>query len=207
MIKALDVPHLDQNWFAFINQLVSLMERIYGAQGIMQGESAGRVDSAAGYDLLAEIGGSRIVECTQRMESSLADCARIIGWFAQNYFTEEHAVGVEGENGETTWEKAWGPLLKGALSYDIEVGSTLAWSESAKYQRYMGMFRDGVIDKVELWKRVGFSGWQEMKKRMDAEAANPAQAYLMGGGFKPPKPPKQPSVSQSQRGGKAKPGV
>lgn len=202
-VQALQFPQLDQNWFAFINQLVSLMERIYGAQGIMQGEAAGRVDSAAGYDMLAEIGGSRIVECTQRMESSLADCARIIGWFAQNYFTEEHAIGVEGKDGEApTVERAWGPLLKGNFKFDIEVGSTLAWSESARYQRYLTMFRDGVIDRIEFYKRVGMSGWQEMVKRM-REDMQTGQTFMMTpAGAKPPKPPKQPSAGQAQRGGR-----
>lgn len=206
-LQGLEVPKLDANWFAFINQLVSLMERIYGAQGIMQGEAAGRVDSAAGYDMLAEIGGSRIVECTQRMESSLADCARIIGWFAQNYFTEEHAVGVEGKDGEApTMERAWGPLLKGSFRYDIEVGSTLAWSESAKYQRYLGMFRDGAIDRVEFYKRVGMSGWQEMVKRMEADMASGKTWMMTPAGAKPPKPPKPtPSHTQSARGGAARP--
>lgn len=184
-IKFLDVPQMTPMGIQYANQLVAMMERIVGAQGIMQGEAAGRVDSAAGYDMLAEIGGSRIVECTQRMESSLADCARIIGWFAQNYYTEKHAIAVEDAEGNITPERAWGPLLKGSLNYDIEVGSTLAWSESAKYQRWTQMFKDGIIDKIELWKRIGLANWHEIKTRMDQEAQS-GQAYLMGPGGSPP---------------------
>ena len=168
-VKPLEFPQLSEAWFSYIGNLGQLMENIIGAKGVMQGEAQGRLDSAAGYDLLAEIGGSRIVESTQRMEGSLAKWAHIVSWFAQRYYTEKHAIKVEKSDGQITWERAWGPLLMGTLDIEIETGSTLAWSESAREKRNRELLQAGIIDKIEYYKRSGFSNWRQMVQRMQTE--------------------------------------
>jgi hypothetical protein len=186
-MEAIQVPQLSPEWFNWINNLMGLMERVVGAQGIMQGEAAGRVDSAAGYDLLAEIGGSRIVECTQRMEKTLAEWAQIVSWFAQNYYTEKHAIAVEDNEGKQSYERAYGPLLNtvSPLRFGIEVGSSMAWSESAKRQRDLELFKAGVIDRVELYKRMGLANWKPMLERIKEEMAA-GQPWMAGGAGSPP---------------------
>jgi len=204
-MEAINVPQLSQEWFSWINNLVSLMERVIGAQGIMQGEAAGRVDSAAGYDLLAEIGGSRIVECTQRMEKTLAEWAQIVATFAQNYYTEKHAIAVEDTEGKQTYERAYGPLLNtiNPLRFGIEVGSTMAWSESAKRQRDVQLFKDGIIDRVELYKRMGLSNWKAMMDRMDAEITA-GKAWMAGAAGAPPPRTRQTQPKPNGKPTKAK---
>src|SRR5271166_409481 len=199
-MEAIQVPQLSQEWFNWINNLVSLMERVVGAQGIMQGEAAGRVDSAAGYDLLAESGGSRIVECTQRMEATLAEWAQIVAVFAQNYYTEKHAIAVEDKDGKQTYERAYGPLLNtiSPLRFGIEVGSTMAWSESAKRARDVDLFQKGIIDRVELYKRMGLANWKPMMERMDAEIAA-GKGWMAGAAGSPPPRTRQTVPSQKKK--------
>lgn len=177
-IWPLEFPAVNDAWFGWCNFVISLMEKIVGATGIMQGEAAGRVDSAAGYDTLAEIGGSRLVESTQRMEQSIADLMQIVGWYVQHFYTERHAVKIEESEGNATWERAYSPFLKGSFSYKVATGSTLAWSESAVRARLLQEMQQGLLDKVGYWKRTNYPDWQEIAKRLAHES--PALAGMAG---------------------------
>jgi len=165
-IKPFEFPQLSQSWFEWANFLIALMERIVGAQGVMQGQAAGRVDSASGYDTLAEIGGSRIVESAQRMEVAIQDIMRVVGWFAQKYYTEKHAIAVEDNEGNPTYERVSGPFLFGTFDYMIQTGSTLAWSESAVRGRLMQELQAGIIDKVAYWQRTNTPDYQLIRDRI-----------------------------------------
>lgn len=168
-ITPLESPQLDANWFTLLDHVVALMERIVGTEGVMQGEATGRVDSGQGYDLLAEIGGSRMVESTQRLESTLADWARICGWFVQTYYTRDHAISVEDSMGNLTWETAYGPFLQGAFLYSIATGSTMAWSESASRARLMDDMHNGLIDKIGVWQRLQYPDWKRIAARLQTQ--------------------------------------
>ena len=197
-VKALTAPPVDQAMFALLDRVEKYFERIIGATGVMQGEATGRVDSAQGYDQLAEIGGSRLVMDTQRFESTLAKWAEIVGWFAQNYYTDAHALAVEDATGNVTWERVSSPLLSGSFSYQIATGSTMAWSESAKYGRSLNEYKEGLIDRRRFYEDTKKPGWRELLERI--AKANPAAAA--GPAASPPprtrtaapkkKPPAQP---------------
>lgn len=193
-VVPLPVPQVSEHWISFLNFISAAMEDVFGASGVMQGESQGRVDSSAGYDTLAEIGGSRIVESTQRMESALADWAAIAGWFAQKKYSRSHQIAVEDAEGNVTWEQAYGPLLFGSFSYHIATGSTLAWSESAMLARTLQLFTQGFIDKIEVYKRINYPDWQSVVKRMLTE-----DPRLAGPGGQTAPPPKPKQQTQTKR--------
>lgn len=192
-VKPLESPNIDQAIFGLLDKAVTYMERIIGATGVMQGESVGRADSAGTYDTLAEIGGARLVEATQRMESTLEDWAAIVGWYAQQYYDERHAIAVEDIEGNLTWERASSPLLQGSFSYTIATGSTLAWSDSAKAARDLQEYQNGLIDKVEYYKRRKTPHWKEIMRRV---AANPASAGPAGA--PPPRTRTSPKKAQTK---------
>lgn len=199
-IKPLESPPLDSNFFSLLDRVVNLMEKIIGATGVMQGESAGRADSAGTYDTLAEIGGARIVESTQRFETALSKWAEVVGWFVQKFYTQRHAISVEDDSGNLTWERAWGPMLQGTLSYRVLTGSTMAWSDSAKQARDFQELQAGIIDKIEYWKRRKTPHWQQIAKRIAAAgAAGPAG--LLGPAASPP--PRTRATVNRQRKPKA----
>jgi hypothetical protein len=181
-VKPLEFPEVRDPWFKWLDKLLAIMERIIGLSGIMQGEAAGRVDSASGYDQLAEIGGSRVSESTQRMEKFIADITRIVGWYAQQRYTDKHAIAVENAEGVTTHERVSGPFLYGTFDYSIEVGSTQAWSESARKNRIMADLQAGIIDKVAAWQLLETPAWQEIRDRLLTQ--NP---ILSGPAGAPPK--------------------
>lgn len=178
----LEFPQLSEAWFQWLNQMIALMERVIGASGIMQGSAseAPRTDSAAGFDSLAEIGGSRIVECTQRFEKFISEIYEKVGWYAQRYYTEAHAIAVENAEGQLTYERASSPQLAGTFSYKVAVGSTLAWNESGVRARVLQEMGQGLRDKISVWKKLNIEDWQAIRKRMETQ--NPA--------LNPPPPPR-----------------
>jgi hypothetical protein len=165
-VQPFEFPQLSETWFQWCNFMVSNMERIVGATGIMQGEAAGRVDSAAGYDLLAEIGGSRLVAETKRMEQSVVEAMRIAAWFMQRRYTEAHAVAVTDSEGNISEEKLGGAFLLGTFNFDIVTGSTMAWSESSVRARLLQELQNGIIDKVAYWQRTNTPDWQQIQERI-----------------------------------------
>lgn len=172
-----EFPQLSGEWFQWCNFMVSNMERIVGATGIMQGEAAGRVDSAAGYDLLAEIGGSRLVAATQAMEQAIVDGMHIVSWFMQRRYTDRHAVAVTDAEGNISEEKLGGAFLLGTFNFNIVTGSTMAWSESSVRARLLQELQNGIIDKVAYWQRTNTPDWQQIKARLATEP--PALAGAM----------------------------
>ena len=170
---ALEFQEMSAQWFPWIQMLVSMMEKIFGLEGIMQGNAkdAPRTDSAKGFDSLAEIGGSRIVEQTQRFCDWLGDIGEKVGWWAQREYTEEHAIRVENLQGELTYERAGSAQLAGTYSYRVRIGSTLAWNESAIRARLIEEYQLGLRDKVSLWKhpQMGIEDWEAIKTRIATE--------------------------------------
>lgn len=197
-IKPVETKPLDPQFFTLMDHAVTYMERILGATGIMQGEAAGRVDSAAGYDTLAEIGSATIVECTQRLNTTESEWAEICGGFAQEFYDERHAIAVEDQEGNVTWERASSQLLMGSLSYTVAEGSTMAWSESARNARAMSEFKEGLIDKQAFFEDTKKPNWRQLLQRMVAvagpqgamgpAASPPPRMRASSSASKPPKP-------------------
>jgi len=91
---------------------------------------------------------------------------------------------VEDATGNVTWEKVSSPLLAGSFSYSIATGSTMAWSESAKYNRSLQEYKDGLIDRRRFYEDTKKPGWRALLARISA--ANPSGA-LGPAGSPPPR--------------------
>lgn len=199
-------PEVSQAWFGWVNLCISLMERVFGLEGIMQGSAkeAPRTDSAKGFDSLAEIGGSRIVEKTQRFERWLSEIGMKVGYLAQNNYTEEHALRVESLEGEITWERASSPQLAGTFSYNVAVGSTMAWSQSAVRGRVLEEYGLGLRDMTSVWKNpaVGIDDWEDIRERKKTEPPQlqgppaPRQRQQVPKAPKPKAPPRNMANGQ-----------
>jgi hypothetical protein len=199
-LKPIEMGPLDPQFFTLLDRAVSIMERVLGATGIMQGESTGRLDSGAAYDTLAEIGGSTLVECTQRLETTISDWAEICGQFAQEFYDERHAIAVEDNEGQMTWQRVSSPLLQGSFSYTVATGSTMAWSESSKQQRAMAEYTSGLIDRQSYYEDTKKANWRQILERIEkatgpqgalgpAASPPPRTRQTANKSGKPPKPP------------------
>ncbi|MDE2102031.1 MAG: hypothetical protein KGL39_32595 [Patescibacteria group bacterium] len=170
-VQFLDFPQLSPAWFEWIKNIVGMMQQIVGVTGVMQGEAAGRVDSAEGYDLLAEIAGSRLTKDTQRMERAIADGMEIVGAMMQQIYTRAHGVAVADQDGNVSYQRVLPTTLQGAFRYKVLTGSTLAWTESARRKRVIEEFQQGFRDKISVWQELNIPGWRDIAARMAKEGA------------------------------------
>jgi hypothetical protein len=165
--QPIEFPEVSQAWFGWVQLIITMMEKLIGLEGIMQGtaKDAPRADSAKAFDSLAEIGGSGVVECTQRFERFLTKIGENVMWWAQRKYTEAHAISVEDKEGNLTWERAGAPLLLGSLSCSIKTGSTLAWNASAIRDRVIQEYQLGFRDLVSVWQRLDIEDWPLIRER------------------------------------------
>jgi hypothetical protein len=170
-VDFLKFPELSAAWFEWIKSIVGMMQQIVGVTGVMQGESVGRIDSTSGYDLLAEISGSRLTKDTQRMERSISDGMEIVGAFMQEHYTAKHGVRVQDATGNESFYRVLPITLQGSFRYRVLTGSTLAWTESARRARVIQEFKDGFRDKISVWQELDIPDWRDIAARMEKENA------------------------------------
>lgn len=191
-LQFIQFPEVSQAWFTWIKNIVEMMQQIVGVTGVMQGETAGRVDSTSGYDLLSEIAGSRITKDTQRMERSIGDGMEIVGAMMQDSYTPKHGIKVERSDGNVAFYRVMPQTLQGAFRYRVLTGSTLAWSESARRARVLDDFQQGLRDKISVWQELNFPNWRDIMHRMQAE----------GGFVNTPPPPQRTRQTPPKIGAK-----
>lgn len=165
------IPPPDASWLEKIRFNIDMMRLILGLDGVMSGQAQGRLDSAAAYDFLGDISGARLTKSGTRMEWAIADLMQIVGGIAQEAFTEKHSVRVEHETGKATYERITPSALRVSMRFGVLVGSQMAWTESARRQRALADVQAGVCDKIGFWQQTNYPDWQNMKARMEREAA------------------------------------
>jgi hypothetical protein len=172
-LEPLQFPEISSAWFQWRQEIKKDMREIAGVDGIMSGSMADvapRADSPKMTDSLAEIGGSKIVEKTENMEWFIIGIGRRTGYWIQQKYTEKHAIALEDQQGELTWERLGHAELMGSFNYDIVVGSTTAWSGSGVRTRVLEELQLGLRDKVSAWKALdstsyAISDWKDVLKR------------------------------------------
>jgi hypothetical protein len=197
-LEPLTFPEISTAWFGWRQEIKKDMREIAGVDGIMSGSMADvapRADSSKMTDSLAELGGSKIVEKTQNMETFIIGIGRRVGyWVAKNY-TDAHAIAVENAEGELTWERASRELLMGSFRYDIVIGSTTAWSGSGTRNRILEELQLGLRDKVSAWKALdstayAVADWRDVLRRNPQSNSIAPPARTRAAAPKPPSPTK-----------------
>lgn len=188
------IPPPDASWLEKIRFNIDMMRLILGLDGVMSGQAQGRLDSAAAYDFLGDISGARIAKCATRMEWAIADLMGIVADIAREAYSEKHSVRVERETGKPTYERITPSSLRVGMRIGVLVGSQLAWTESAKRARALADVQAGVCDKIGFWQQTNYPDWQNMKLRMEREAAEHPNM--------PPVPPPPRTRQQIPAGGR-----
>lgn len=182
-IKNVTAPGLDANFFTLMSTTQSFMERIIGTWGVMMGQQQGRTDSTGATGMLAETGGARIDMDLDNVCETLRQWAKIVSWFAQQGYDEQHSIAVEDDSGNVGFQTVAAPYLLGEFNMQVEIQSDHAWSASARQRRDLEELKEGIIDKIEYYQRQGTPNWRQMLKRMIA-FGGPAAA--MGPAASPP---------------------
>jgi hypothetical protein len=185
-VRQFPVQPLDIAYLQLLNQIENEMAKLVGLSDVQRGQSQGRVDSSAGYDKLIEQAGTAVVDAAQLVEESLRDYAEIAMWYMQNYYTHEHFVQVESEDGLTTWKQASRFAMVGEYGAFIETGSTQAHSETARRDQAKEGAQLGIYALPMLAKMGHFPQWRRALKQKMALIADPTKAALLGPAGAPP---------------------
>ena len=144
-----------------------MIERQFGIYAIMQGDASVAPQTFKGTIAMDEFGQRRIKSKKDDMESSVNQLAKVMLDYARSVYREEKIIRIVEPNNAVT-EVAMNSIKYDDLGreiskfndisqgvYDIIVvgGSTLPSNRYAQMEYYMEMYKNGLIDQVEVLKK------------------------------------------------------
>lgn len=145
------------------------IERQLGIFSLQQGDASQAPNTYKGTIAVDEFGMRRIRSKLEDIEGALTQMGRVVVQLAQATYTEEKIIRLFQPNGETkevalnqpVYDEYSGELIGRVMDvtvgeYDIIVaaGSTLPSNRWAMLEMYMDLYREGVIDQVEVLKKT-----------------------------------------------------
>jgi hypothetical protein len=153
--------------FSQVQMYVQMIERQFGIYAIMQGDASVAPQTFKGTIAMDEFGQRRIKSKKDDMESSVNQLAKVMLDYARSVYREEKIIRIVEPNNAVT-EVAMNSIKYDDLGreiskfndisqgvYDIIVvgGSTLPSNRYAQMEYYMEMYKNGLIDQVEVLKK------------------------------------------------------
>lgn len=180
-IKEFPVSPLDAAYFSLLDKIEQEMELLIGVTPMMRGQAAGRADSPATYEQLADQSGGPTLDRAKLIDQFIQDATEIDLWFMQNYYTHEHMVEVEAEDGYAHWTQASALAIRGKFSVRVETGVTLGSSVARDRQEANDGAQAGFYS-LPMQGRVGrYRYWRQALKQKGAiMAKGPQFSWLLG---------------------------
>ena len=145
------------------------IERILGLYSMMQGDMGGSPQTYKGTIAIDEFGQRRIKSKRDDIEGGLNQICKVVIEMIQWMYTDEKVIRLLNPNteakriaiNEPLYEPVTGDFL-GKLNdvtvgkYDVVVvsGSTLPSNRWARFEYYMELYKNGIIDQVEVLKQT-----------------------------------------------------
>jgi hypothetical protein len=161
------------------------IERILGLYAMMQGDVGASPQTYKGTIAIDEFGQRRIRSKRDDIESGLNQICRVVVQLIQWMYTEEKVIRLLNPNteakriaiNEPLYEPITGDFL-GKLNdvtvgkYDVVVvsGSTLPSNRWARFEYYMELYKNGIIDQVEVLKQTNVADVEGVMNRASREA-------------------------------------
>ncbi len=194
--KEIDMQQLDPAYMGLVDKIYNEMATNIGVTPMMQGQAAGRADSPATYEEIANQSGGPILDRAKLIDYWVEDQAHIDLWFMQNYYTHRHVVEVENEVGFSSWQEASALAMDAEFSVKVKTGSTLSKNGANDYADAQKYAQAGFYALPDLGKYGRVPHYQSaLKKRNKIQSMGPQYAYLLG--------PAAASPAQQQASGRA----
>ena len=161
------------------------IERILGLYAMMQGDMGGSPQTYKGTIAIDEFGQRRIKSKRDDIEGGLNEICKIVVQMIQWMYTDEKVIRLLNPNteakriaiNEPLYEPVTGDFL-GKLNdvtvgkYDVVVvsGSTLPSNRWARFEYYMELYKNGIIDQVEVLKQTNVADVEGVLNRASREA-------------------------------------
>jgi len=158
------------------------IERILGIYALMQGDQGQAPQTYKGTVAMDEFGQRRIKSKKDDIEAGLNQIAKVIVQFVQAYYTSEKVFRLLLPNNmsrEITinseiYDQMSGQFI-GRLNdvtvgkYDVVIvtGSTLPSNRWARFEYYMQLYQQGIVDQVEVLKQTDVADMEGVLQRAD----------------------------------------
>ena len=179
-VREFPITPLDSAYFQLLDKIENEMMNLLGLSPTQMGQAAGRADSPQTYQTLLEAGGTVAVDQGQLLEETIRDWAEIGLWFVQNYYTHEHMVEVEYDDGTTGYAAASALAAAGTFAVSIEPGSTLLTDRSHELAEAKDAAALGFYALPMLGKMGRIKHWRSALKQKAAIMRDPSKAWLLG---------------------------
>ena len=158
------------------------IEKILGIYALMQGDQGSAPQTYKGTVAMDEFGQRRIKSKKDDIESALNQVAKVVIAYMQAYYTSEKTMRLLHPNAapsEITVNKDIYDPITGAFlerlnditvgKYDIICvsGSTLPSNRWGRFEYYMQLFQQGIIDQVEVLKQTDVADMEGVLERAD----------------------------------------
>ena len=172
------------------------IERILGIYALMQGDQGGAPQTYKGTVALDEFGQRRIKSKKDDIEAGLNQIAKVVVQLIQAYYTNEKTIRLLNPNSIPTeiavnqdiYDPITGQFLQRLNDvtvgkYDVIVvsGSTLPSNRWARFEYYMQLFQQGIIDQVEVLKQTDVADMEGVLQRADERNQMQAQIQQLQG--------------------------
>ena len=161
------------------------IERILGLYAMMQGDVGASPQTYKGTIAIDEFGQRRIKSKRDDIEGGLNQICKVVVQMIQWTYTHEKVIRLLNPNteakriaiNEALYEPVTGDFL-GKLNdvtvgkYDVVVvsGSTLPSNRWARFEYYMELYKNGIIDQVEVLKQTNVADVEGVMERASREA-------------------------------------
>ena len=175
------------------------IERILGIYALMQGDQGGAPQTYKGTVALDEFGQRRIKSKKDDIESGLNMVAKVVVQFIQAYYTNEKTIRLINPNSIPTevavnkdmYDPVSGQFLQrlndvtvGKYDVIIVSGSTLPSNRWGRFEYYMQLYEQGIIDQVEVLKQTDVADMEGVLERADQRNQMQAQIQQLQGQVK-----------------------
>ena len=171
------------------------IERILGIYALMQGQAEGAPQTYKGTVALDEYGQRRIKSKKDDIEAGLNQLGKVIVQLIQYVYTGQKIIRLLQPNNSPKQMTINQPIydtISGELieklndvtvgKYDIIVvsGSTLPSNRWARFEYYMTLFKNGIIDNIEVLKQTDVADTEGVLNRFDERVKMQGQIQQLG---------------------------
>lgn len=168
-IHHLQVPPLNSELYHEKDRLIAMIERLIGVYEFQQGQGAAAPETFRGTIAQDEFAQRRIKSDLDNIEAGLSEAGRVIIQYVQAYWTTEKSFRILNPNtkeltdfviNEVRYNDYTHQIEKinnvTVGNYDVRVvsGSTMPSNRFAQQDYYTNLYQLGVIDQVELLKKL-----------------------------------------------------
>ena len=168
-IRYLQIPSLPQDFYAYLELLLKLIDTITGLHDVTQGRKPGGVQAASAIIALQEKAETMFREKIRNLTLLLEERGRMWISMVQNWYTEERILKMAGKDNpqsNSDYIPFRGSEMMGKYGFDVATGSTMPKSMFVRQQQAQSLYTIKAIDQKALLEAFDWPDANQVMQRM-----------------------------------------